>query len=105
MWKAGPRCPPLVSIQGKGMAYSGEGAGGPGTQGQRTDVEGRAGWAEKVAACLWNIPAQERQAGSPGHSADRPLNEATACSCSALISTVNVVWTGGRGQGLRQHLP
>lgn len=42
---------------------------------------------EKVAGCFWNIPALERQAGSPSHSVDTALKAATACSCSALIPT------------------
>ena len=55
----------------------GGGTGGPGTQGQRPNLAGRAPWAEKVAGCLWNIPAQERQAEVLGHSVDRQLKVVT----------------------------
>lgn len=45
---------------------SGERTGGRGTQGR-----------EKVAGCLRNIPAQERQAEVLGHSVDRQLKVVT----------------------------
>lgn len=54
MGKAGPSCLPIVSIHGKSMTYSGERAGGPGTQGQRPGVAERVEWTEIRQLAVFN---------------------------------------------------